>query len=483
MSFSALAQAAAVRAGAVTSGDLIDMTAKKLATHNPQLNAVTWTRFDAAKHEAAALTDTGQPFFGVPLFLKGLGQSLAGAPETGGSRLFKNATATSTNNFVQALQKLGFIIVGQSNVPEFGFKNITDAALYGPARNPWNLAYSPGGSSGGAAALVAAGISPLAAGSDGGGSIRIPASFSGLIGLKPTRGRVPTGPGEWRGWQGASINFALTRTMADTEALLRSLATTQLAAPFIAPPLRLDQVNATRPLRIAYTTQSPVGTPVSSTAITAVEKAVDALRAAGHTVTEAAPDVDGVALMQAYYLMNGGETAAMFQAYTDQTGRTVTPNDIELITWAIYQAGLHTTAADYSRSLGIWDRAAEAYSRFHETYDLLLTPTTAKTAPRIDAALQSPAIIKKMHHAAELDPSEQQTLIWDLFEPSLTYSPFTQQANLTGAPAISLPTAISDEGLPLGIQFTAAKGREDQLLRIGYWFEQHHLLKMLPVAE
>ncbi|KMO45794.1 amidase, partial [Lacticaseibacillus rhamnosus] len=156
---------------------------------------------------------------------------------------------------------------------------------------------------------------------------------------------------------------------------------------------------------------------------------------------------------------------------------------IELITWAIYQAGLHTTAADYSRSLGIWDRAAEAYSRFHETYDLLLTPTTAKTAPRIDAALQSPAIIEKMHHAAELDPSEQQTLIWDLFEPSLTYSPFTQQANLTGAPAISLPTAISDEGLPLGIQFTAAKGREDQLLRIGYWLEQHHLLKMLPVAE
>ncbi len=143
------------------------------------------------------------------------------------------------------------------------------------------------------------------------------------------------------------------------------------------------------------------GHPVSSTAITAVEKAVDALRAAGHTVTEAAPDVDGVALVQAYYLMNGGETAAMFQAYTDQTGRTVTPNDIELITWAIYQAGLHTTAADYSRSLAIWDRAAEAYSRFQRKLRLAVNPDHRQNRPRIDAALQSPAIIKKMHHAAE----------------------------------------------------------------------------------
>lgn len=480
---SALAQAAAIRAGAITSADLIDAAADKIAKLNPKLNAITWTRFAAAKHDAAQLKDTGQPFLGVPLVLKGLGQNFAGAPATAGSRLFKDAKATSTNNFVKALQALGFVIIGQSNVPEFGFKNITDATLYGPARNPWNLDYSPGGSSGGAAALVAAGISLLAAGSDGGGSIRIPASFSGLIGLKPTRGRVQTGPGEWRGWQGASINFALTRTMADTEALLRGLATTQLAAPFNASPLHLEDVNDPRPLKIAYTTQSPVGTPVSATAVKAVALVVDALRAAGHTVVEAQPDVDGTALMKAYYLMNGGETAAMFQAYTEQTGRAVTAEDVEPVTWAIYQAGLHTTAADYSRSLDVWDQAAEAYSHFHDSYDLLLTPTTAKTAPRIDAELQSPAIVDKMKHAAELAPDEQKQLVWDLFEPSLAYSPFTQQANLTGAPAISLPTAISPDGLPLGIQFVAAKGREDQLLRLGYWFEQHNLLQMYPLSE
>lgn len=482
MQKSALDQAAAIRAGVLFPAELIDSTREKMTALNPALNAITWTRFEAAKQDANQLEDHGQPFFGVPLILKGLGQDFAGAPATFGSRFFAKAKSEHTNNFVKALQRLGFIIVGQSNVPEFGFKNITDAELYGPARNPWNRDYSPGGSSGGAAAVVASGISPLATGSDGGGSIRIPASFSGLIGLKPTRGRVPTGPGEWRGWQGASINFALTKTMADTAALLRGLATTQLAAPFIAPPLRLDLVGDTRPLKIAYTTTSPVGTPVSDTAVKAVETAADALRAAGHQVVAAAPDVDGTALMKAYYMMNGGETAAMFQAFAAQTGKQATAADMELITWVIYQAGLHTCAADYSLSLGAWDRAAEAYNHFHESYDLLLSPTTAKTAPRIDAVLQSPAIVAKMQHAAELAPQEQQDLIWDLFEPSLEYSPFTQQANLTGAPAISLPTAISPEGLPLGIQFTAAKGREDQLLRIGYWFEQQGLLKMLPAS-
>ncbi|MDN5591733.1 MAG: amidase, partial [Lacticaseibacillus paracasei] len=260
MQKSALDQAAAIRAGVLSPEELIDSTREKMTALNPALNAITWTRFEAAKQDANQLEDHGQPFFGVPLILKGLGQDFAGAPATFGSRFFAKAKSEHTNNFVKALQRLGFIIVGQSNVPEFGFKNITDAELYGPARNPWNRDYSPGGSSGGAAAVVASGISPLATGSDGGGSIRIPASFSGLIGLKPTRGRVPTGPGEWRGWQGASINFALTKTTADTAALLRGLATTQLAAPFIAPPLRLDLVGDTRPLKIAYTTTSPVGT-------------------------------------------------------------------------------------------------------------------------------------------------------------------------------------------------------------------------------
>ncbi|MCE2310970.1 amidase family protein, partial [Streptococcus thermophilus] len=139
----------------------------------------------------------------------------------------------------------------------------------------------------------------------------------------------------------------------------------------------------------AYTTTSPVGTPVSDTAVKAVETAADALRAAGHQVVAAAPDVDGTALMKAYYMMNGGETAAMFQAFAAQTGKQATAADMELITWVIYQAGLHTSAADYSLSLGAWDRAAEAYNHFHESYDLLLSPTTAKTAPRIDAVLQS----------------------------------------------------------------------------------------------
>ena len=212
-----------VRAKKVSSFELVSAAIEKVKAENPQLNAVIHLREKSALNEARQLTDHGQPFLGVPILIKGLGQQLAGEPDTNGNKLFQNNVAQATNNFVQALQQAGFIIIGQTNFPEFGWKNITDAKLFGPARNPWNTAVTPGGSSGGSAAAVAAGWVPLAAGNDGGGSIRIPSSWSGLIGLKPTRGRVPTGPSDWRSWQGASINFALTRSVEDSARLLDQL--------------------------------------------------------------------------------------------------------------------------------------------------------------------------------------------------------------------------------------------------------------------
>ncbi|MBT9672560.1 amidase [Secundilactobacillus kimchicus] len=487
MAYDATSLAKLVQEKQASPTELIAATIKKIDAQNPALNAVVHRR-DAKVFAEALQPLTNGPFAGVPLLLKILGQALAGEPDTAGSPLLKDAVATQTDNFVAALQRAGFLIVGQTNAPEFGFKNITDPDLYGPTRNAWNRDYSPGGSSGGAASAVAADLVPLAAGNDGGGSIRIPASFSGLIGLKPTRGRVPVGPTAWRGWQGASINFALTRSMRDTATLLDALQTVQPAAPF-QTPLNPTSFSTelhrpiTKPLKIGYTTASPVGTPVSDDAVNAVMAAVVFLEAQGFQVTEAVPKTDGTALMKAYYLMNGGETAAMFADLEQALGRAVTKDDMQLTTWTIYQAGRLVTAADSSRSLAVWDAASYQADQFYDNYDLFLSPTTAFTAPTVDQELITPETMAKMAHVTDLNKQERLDLIWEFFERSLTLSPFTQQANLTGQPAISLPTYVADNGLPLGIEFTARKGHEAQLLQIGQLFEDHHQLKFLHPTE
>ncbi|GEK29648.1 amidase [Furfurilactobacillus siliginis] len=478
----ALELARQVRTGETTSEALVQASLAKIATSDQTLNAVVHLREEKALAEARKLTDTGQPFLGVPLLLKNMGQDLKGEPVTLSSRLFKDEVAGTTDNFVSALQAAGFIIIGQTNAPEFGFKNITDPVLYGKTRNAWNQDYYSGGSSGGAATSVAAGYVPLAAGNDGGGSIRIPASFSGLIGLKPTRGRVPVGPNGWRGWGGASINFALTRSIRDTATLLDWLQTYQPAAPFATPVNLLgfnDQLwDQDKHLRIAYSTVSPVGTPVSKDAKQAVLDAVDFLSHEGFAVTEQTNPLDGVALMKSYYVMNGAETVAMFDDVSRSLGRSVGPDDMERLAWLIYQAGLGVTGGQYSAAISLWDQASAQMDAFHDQYDLYLTPTTAHPAPRLDNPLVDPAIDAQIDHVADMSLAERMQLLWDYFEQELTQSPFTQQANLTGQPALSLPTYVTKTGLPLGIQFTARKGDELTLLRMGRLFEQAGKLQL-----
>ena len=471
-----------IRSKAISSSELIDAAFAMIDKQNPQLNAVISERREAAKKEASQLQDHGQPFLGVPLLLKGLGQTKAGLPSTNGNRLFADNVAKRSSNFTKALEAAGFIIIGQTNYPEFGFKNITDSKVYGDAHNPWNLDYYPGGSSGGAGAAVAAGIIPLAAASDGGGSIRIPASWTGTIGLKPTRGRIVTGPVDWRSWQGAAGNFAITRSVTDTAQLLDCLQALQPAAVFQVPLNKegfVNQLTAKLNLTVGYTTVSPVGTPVDPEAVAAVKEAVVFLESHGIKTEKVAWPTDGKRLMDTYYLMNEGETAAMFDQIEAGLGRHVTSNDMEPLTWALYQTGTHVTASQYSQALSTWDYAGEQMAKFHEKYDLLLTPTTAMTAPKIDEPLNTPTEIDTMLHITELSPKEQQQFIWDQWLAALTQSPFTQQANLTGEPAISLPTHVAETGLPIGIQFVAGKGQESQLLQIAKLFEDHHQFKFL----
>lgn len=470
----------AVRQKQVSPRELVEASLQQIKRKNPDLNAVISLREEAALRDAERLTDCGQPFFGIPLLLKGLGQHFKDLPATNGNILFRNQVAKESENFTKALVKAGFIVLGQTNYPEFGFKNITDSQMYGDAHNPWNLDYYPGGSSGGAGAAVASKMVPIAAASDGGGSIRIPASWTSTIGLKPTRGRIVTGPNDWRSWQGAASNFAITRSVEDTARLLDVLQALQPAAVFQVPLQELSFVSQLgkllRPCRVGYTIKSPVGTPVDTEAVNAVLKAAAFLAQAGFEVEEVTIPTDGRQLINAYYLMNEGETAAMFNQIEAALGRAVTVDDMEPLTWALYRTGCHISAASYSKALNVWDHAGYQMATLHETYPLILTPTTAKVAPRIDSPMVSDSQIAQMKDIDSLSPHAQQQFIFDQWLPALAHSPFTQQANLTGEPAISLPTYLTKAKLPLGIQIVAGKGQEGYLLQVAKLFEDHHQL-------
>ncbi|HFI0326161.1 TPA: amidase [Streptococcus suis] len=477
----ATAMAQAVNQKQVSAKELVQEAIDRIEKLNPDLNAVVSKQYEEALKEAEKEDYLGKPFAGVPLLLKDLGQNEKGQPSSAGSRLFQNYRVAHTDKLVQAFKDLGFIILGRTNTPEFGFKNISDSSLHGPVNLPLDPSRNAGGSSGGAAAAVASGMVPLAAASDGGGSIRIPASFNGLIGLKPSRGRIPVGPHSYRGWQGASSNFALTKSVRDTKRLLYHLQTYQVEAPF---PLALLPEQAlfssrNKPLKIAYSLESPIGSSVSTDAQQAVLFLLPQLEALGHQVTElSSPILDGIEVMQAYYLMNSVETAQMFEEIEAGLGRSMTPDDMEVMTWAIYQSGQTVPAKLYSKVLQDWDRYSASMADFHQHYDLILTPTVADVAPKLDQFTHTQEMLDRLLHIQELTMAEQQSLIWEMFAESLAWTPFTQQANITGQPAISLPTYVREDGLPIGIQLTAAKGREDLLLQLADQMEAAGLLNL-----
>lgn len=459
----------AIVSGRISPSELVEESIARIEAVNPSVNAVIATRFDQARAEAKSNDYSHTVFKGIPILLKGLGMNMAGEPATAGAKLLAGNIAKTTSNFVQKILDLGFIVLGQTNTPEFGFKNITDPELYGHTSHPHHPAYSPGGSSGGAAAALLSGMVPVVAASDGGGSIRIPASWTGLVGLKPSRGSMPVGPGGYRGWQGASVSFFLNREVSEAEALFDAMYTEQLGAPFlskrIAAPLVVNAQGESvlKPLRIAYTTRSPIRLDVSQAAEDLMEKTVKQLRALGHVVVEEEAPIDGLEIMKGYYFVNGVETAAMLKGISRQ--------DVELITWVLYQYGLSLNGYEMVDALNQWDQAANDMHLFHERYDLYLTPSTAYTAPRLDENYfdeETRARMENIEHEAD-----KYQVAWDMFEQSLKRTPFTMLANLTGQPAISLPMHITADGFPIGAQFMAPKGSEALLFEIAKQLEPH----------
>ncbi|RDW20176.1 amidase [Oceanobacillus arenosus] len=465
----------------VTPKELVEMAFEQLEKVNPTLNILTSSRKDKVLKEAENLALENAPFAGVPILLKNISQSVEGEPLTSGSKLLTSSISKHDSYFVKRLRDLEFLFLGHTNAPEFGLKNITEPELYGPTRNPWNLEYSPGGSSGGSAAAIAAGVVPLAGASDGGGSIRIPASFTGLFGLKPTRGRTPVGPGYGRSWQGASINFVLSRSVRDSAAMLDHLQVVQPEAAYqtpLFPGSYVEQMKEdfAKPLRIAFTTKSPVGTPVSENAKEAVMKTVKWLEREGHIVEEKDNPVDGLQLMKDYYLMNSGEMHSTIRGLEKALGRNITAADVEIESWILSEAGKSVSAAEYSESLASWDVAAERMANFHRMYDFYIMPATADTAPKVgQLSLSGEEQSELIVRVGKVSKAEQQKMIYDMFLPSLTYTPFTQLANLTGQPAISLPVHLADNGLPLGVQVMTQKGEEHRLIQLSAQLEQSEL--------
>ena len=462
--------------------ELVEESIQKATLLNPSLNAIVYTQYEEAIEKAKRFSLKSQPFAGVPIFLKDLGQEQKGTICTYGSRLFKDVKSMQTDNFVKRLEELGFIILGRTNTPEFGFKTVSDSLLHGPVRNAVNLDRNAGGSSGGSATIVASGITPVAAASDGGGSIRIPASHNGLIGLKPSRGRVIAGPGSYRGWNGATVHFALTKTVQDTRNLLFHLQEYQMESPFPLPKLSAKELylpDKLKPLKVSVLLQSPVGEEVSKDSVDAVMKIANFFENHGHSVTLLQKDpVDGIALQKGFYIISAVETALMFQNIERQIGRQVTRDDMELMTWAIYRSGLDISGMEYSKVASSWDSYAYQMAQLHEQYDLLLLPTVAKPAPSLVPYELSADLQSKLTRIDDFTKDQKQQLIWEMFEESVADTPFTQRFNIAGQPAISLPVHHTKDGLPIGVQLAAAKGREDLLLQIAEWFEQEQLLQV-----
>lgn len=476
--YDALGLAELIRKGEVTPAELVEEAIDRIESLNPKVNAVIHRMYDRARKAAGSKPAEG-PFAGVPFLIKDLLTAFAGEPLRMGCQGLYSFVPPVDSELTRRYKATGAIILGKTNTPEFGLMAVTEPELFGPTRNPWDLSRTPGGSSGGSAAAVACGMVPMAGGGDGGGSIRIPASHCGLFGLKPTRGRTPTGPFFGEIWQGAAVEHVLTRSVRDSAAMLDAVCAPEQGAPYIIQrPERpyLEEVSRDPgSLLIAFSTRSPLGSDVHPECVQAVIQAARLLEDLGHRVEEASPVIDGMALARCFFTMYYAEVASDMELIGNMIGRRLTRHDVEGPTWLLNQIGKATPSTESVLAKRQWNAFARETARFHERYDLYLTPTTAslpvfigELAPRgVEAAAM------RVVNALGLGRLVKATGIAEkIAMESLAKTPFTQLANLTGQPAMSVPLHWSREGLPVGVQFMARLGDEATLFRLAGQLEQ-----------
>ena len=457
----ATAQAELVRTGDLTPLELVDAAINRIEKVNGELNAVIHPLFDSAR--AVADTAADGPFRGVPIVIKDLDGALAGAPLHMGNKLLKRVgyMADHDSYLFTQLRDAGFVIVGKTNTPELGLMPTTEPEAYGPSRNPWSTAHGTGGSSGGTAAAVASGMVPLGHAGDGGGSIRIPSSACGLFGLKPTRGRVSLGPEIGEAWAGLVQRHVLTRTVRDSAAVLDVLTGPMPGDPYYAPPpVRpfLNEVGAEPgALRIGVRTTAPAAMAETDPAcVAAAEGAARLLESLGHHVEEAAPAaLDETELLGLFLAILTTHVVWDIRHLEAMTNTTVTPDDVEPLTWLYYEQGLEVTAIQYleavnaahawSRRVAQWWQSADGRAGF----DLFLTPTMAEPPPQIGDVV-----------GTKDNP-------WNGMARATAFATYAAPFNVTGQPAMSVPLGHEPaNGLPVGVQLVAPYAREDMLLRV-----------------
>ena len=461
-------QAALVRSREASATELVQAAIDRAEQANGQLNAIIHPRYEQALAEAAeaadATDDLGDgPFTGVPFLLKDLDGIAAGEPLHAGTRFLKDHAyvAATDAELTARFRRAGLVVIGRTNVPELGLVTSTEPQSYGPSRNPWDTSRSTGGSSGGAAAATAAGIVPMAHASDGGGSIRIPAAECGLVGLKPTRGRITMGPELGEAWAGLVTALAVTRTVRDTAALLDAVQGAGVGDPYSAPPptqTYASEVGAeVGRLRIGWVAEPPDGSFATDPQVAAATEATATLlESLGHQVETAFPPSLGESAQAEHFLVAFGSWVAReLDRFSEMVGAPLVADGFEPGTWAVAEGGRAVTAAQYLKAVDGLHAMTRAVVAWWEVdgFDLLLTPTIPELPPNLGQFT-----------------STAEEPFTGIFRSSPIVT-FTAPFNITGQPAISLPLHQSTEGLPIGMQLVAAPAGEDVLVRIAAQLE------------
>jgi amidase len=455
-SYDATDLATLVRQKQVKAIELVDAAIGQIERLNPTLHAVVTPMYEQARETAVGKLPNG-PFTGVPFLLKDLGAPYAGVRMTMGSAFMQNFVPDHDSELVIRLKRAGLIIVGKTSTPELGILPTTEPRLFGASHNPWDINRTPGGSSGGSAAAVAARFVPMAHGNDGGGSIRIPASCCGLFGLKPTRARNPLGPDFGDLFSGLVIDHGLTRSVRDSAALLDATAGPDAGDPYWAPPTArpfIQEVGADPGrLRIAFTTSTPRGVKVHADCIRAVEDAATLCADLGHEIVELAPELNGELLTKNFMILWSVGCAWTIDGFGLATAQAPAKDQFEPLTWALYEMGRQQSASSYLLSLTYLQRVARDIARFFLKYDLWLTPTLGEPPVPLGAFDSPPE-----------NPFEG-------LRRAIAFVPFTPICNITGQPAMSVPLFRNSEGLPVGVHFVGRFGDEATLFRLAAQLE------------